>query len=154
MHVLHENGKSDIAADHQGKRTTSRPTSDDEEHASKHLALDEDCRNVRTVLDRIGEKWSILAIRMLSERPYRFNELRRTLEGISQRMLTLTLRSLERDGLVTRTVTPTIPPRVDYDLTPLGRSLRGPIEELTRWALDHHSSIVTARMTFDGVESG
>lgn len=115
-----------------------------------HAALDSDCRKVRMVLDRIGEKWSILAIRMLSERPYRFNELRRALEGITQRMLTLTLRSLERDGLVTRTVTPTIPPRVDYDLTALGRSLRQPIEELTVWALDHHDGIMKARKSFDG----
>ena len=119
---------------------------------NKHVALDGDCQKVRTVLDRIGEKWSILAIRMLSERPHRFNELRRALEGVTQRMLTLTLRSLERDGLVTRTVTPSIPPRVDYDLTPVGRSLQKPIEELTTWALDHHDGIIKARESFDEVD--
>lgn len=117
-----------------------------------HLAPESDCHKVRTVLDRVGEKWSILAIRMLGERPHRFNELRRALDGITQRMLTLTLRSLERDGLVTRTVTPTIPPRVDYDLTPLGRSLAQPIEALTLWALVHHDSIAEARGRFDGAE--
>ena len=118
-----------------------------------HVAGDGDCRKVRTVLDRVGEKWSILAIRMLGERPYRFNELRRALDGITQRMLTLTLRSLERDGLVTRTVTPTIPPRVDYELTSLGRSLQQPIEELTVWALNHHDSIMKARESFDEVDN-
>lgn len=117
----------------------------------KHDALDSDCQKVRQVLDRIGEKWSILAIRMLGEHPCRFNELRRALHGISQRMLTLTLRSLERDGLVTRTVTPTIPPRVEYELTPLGESLRRPVEELTVWALSNHDSIMSAREGFDAV---
>ena len=119
-----------------------------------HAESGADCQKVRTVLDRVGEKWSILTIRMLGERPYRFNELRRTLDGITQRMLTLTLRSLERDGLVTRTVTATIPPSVEYGLTPLGRSLRRPIEELTAWALEHHDSIVTARQGFDTRDAG
>lgn len=119
----------------------------------EHFAPDSDCRKVRTVLDRVGEKWSILTIRMLDERPYRFNELRRALDGITQRMLTLTLRSLERDGLITRTATSTIPPRVDYDLTTLGRSLRQPIDELTTWALDHHAAIVASRESYDAVES-
>ena len=118
-----------------------------------HAAPNGDCRKVRAVLDRVGEKWSILAIRMLGERPHRFNELRRALDGITQRMLTLTLRSLERDGLVTRTVTPTIPPRVDYELTPLGRSLRQPIDALTAWALDHHDAIVRARESFDTADA-
>lgn len=118
-----------------------------------HVAQHGDCRKVRAVLDRVGEKWSILAIRMLGERPHRFNELRRALEGITQRMLTLTLRSLERDGLVTRTVTPTIPPSVEYALTPLGRSLRQPIDALTAWALDHHDAIVRARASFDTTET-
>ena len=120
--------------------------------AAEHAVLNGDCQKVRTVLDRIGEKWSILAIRSLSERPYRFNELRRALDGITQRMLTLTLRSLERDGLVTRTVTPTLPPCVEYDLTPLGRSLRRPIDELTTWALANHGSIMIARGKFDAAD--
>ena len=109
-----------------------------------------DCIKVRSVLDRIGEKWSIIVIRMLAERPYRYNELRRAIDGISQRMLTSTLRSLERDGLVERRVTPVLPLRVDYELTPLGRSLSAKIAELTDWALDNHYQIDFARRSFDG----
>ena len=82
-----------------------------------------DCRAIGDVLARVGDKWSVLVVSRLGEGPLRFNELRRSIGGISQRMLTLTLRGLERDGLVTRTVFPTIPPRVDYALTPLGRKL-------------------------------
>ena len=83
------------------------------------------CAAVSGVLSRIGDKWSVLIVMLLSDGPKRFNQLRRMIGGVSQRMLTLTLRGLERDGLVTRTVFPTIPPRVDYELTPLGHSLRG-----------------------------
>ncbi|HEX3994385.1 MAG TPA: helix-turn-helix domain-containing protein, partial [Acetobacteraceae bacterium] len=81
--------------------------------------LDSDCRGVASVLARVGDKWSVLVIMLLGGGPRRFNELKRMIGGISQRMLTLTLRGLERDGLVTRTVFPTIPPRVDYELTEL-----------------------------------
>ncbi len=88
-----------------------------------NLHVPEDCRAVSEVLERVGDKWSVLVVVMLGAGPKRFNELRRSIASISQRMLTLTLRGLERDGLVTRTVFPTIPPRVDYELTELGRSL-------------------------------
>ena len=85
------------------------------------------CRTISTLLSRIGDKWTVLVVQTLSDGPRRFNELRREIPSVSQRMLTLTLRNLERDGLVSRTVTPTIPPRVDYELTALGRSLREPV---------------------------
>lgn len=86
------------------------------------------CLKVTQVLSRVGDKWTVLIIILLRERKYRFSELKRGIEGISQRMLTLTLRNMERDGLVTRTVTPTIPPRVDYELTVIGHSLAGPVK--------------------------
>ena len=89
------------------------------------LDVPEDCRAVSEVLDRIGDKWSVLVVVTLGDGPKRFNELRRSIASISQRMLTLTLRGLERDGLISRTVFPTVPPRVDYELTELGRSLCG-----------------------------
>jgi DNA-binding HxlR family transcriptional regulator len=108
-----------------------------------------DCRKVSQVLARIGEKWSVLIIMMLSERSRRFSELRRMIGGISQRMLTLCLRGLERDGLVRRTVFPVVPPRVEYELTPLGRSLCEPVIALGNWALDHIAEIDAARAAFD-----
>src|ERR671925_740757 len=97
----------------------------------------EDCRAVSEVLARVGDKWTVLVVTVLGEGPKRFNELRRALGSISQRMLTLTLRGLERDGLVTRTVFPTIPPRVDYELTDLGRGLSTPVKALGKWAIEH-----------------
>jgi DNA-binding HxlR family transcriptional regulator len=108
-----------------------------------------DCRAVASVLARVGDKWSVLLIMMLGEGPNRFNELKRKIGGISQRMLTLTLRGLERDGLITRTVFPTIPPRVDYELTDLGRGLSKPVEALGRWAFEHKQQIENARTKFD-----
>src|SRR5258707_14603529 len=110
----------------------------------------EDCRAVSSVLARVGDKWSVLVIRLLGDGPLRFNEIKRMVDGISQRMLTLTLRGLERDGLVTRTVFPTIPPRVDYELTDLGRGLWQPVEALGKWANDHQAEIQAARERFDG----
>lgn len=107
------------------------------------------CVAVRQVLDRVGDKWSVLVIALLGEGPRRFNELRRLIEGISQRMLTLTLRGLERDGLVTRTVFPTVPPRVDYALTPLGKDLLEPVAALAQWAGAHREAIQAARDRFD-----
>ena len=95
----------------------------------------EDCRAISDVLARVGDKWSILIVGRLGMQTMRFNELRRDIGGISQRMLTLTLRGLERDGLVTRTVFPTVPPRVDYALTALGCSLLKPVTGLSDWAL-------------------
>jgi DNA-binding HxlR family transcriptional regulator len=101
------------------------------------------------VLARVGDKWSVLLIMMLGDGPKRFNELKRMIGGISQRMLTLTLRGLERDGLITRTVFPTIPPRVDYELTDLGRGLAKPVQALGQWAFEHKQEIEGARTTFD-----
>jgi DNA-binding HxlR family transcriptional regulator len=109
-----------------------------------------DCRAVSGVLARVGDKWSVLAIDLLGAGPKRFNELKRMIGGISQRMLTLTLRGLERDSLLTRTIFPTIPPRVDYELTKLGRSLRCAVEPLGSWARAHVADIHKAREKFDG----
>jgi DNA-binding HxlR family transcriptional regulator len=114
-----------------------------------HKHVTEDCRAVSAVLSRIGDKWSVLIVSRLGEGPMRFNELKRTVGGISQRMLTLTLRNLERDGLLTRTVFPTVPPRVDYALTPLGRSLLVPVSALGDWALKNRMKIETAQQVFD-----
>ena len=108
-----------------------------------------DCRAVASVLARVGDKWSVLLIMMLGNGPRRFNELKRMIGGISQRMLTLTLRGLERDGLITRTVFPTIPPRVDYELTDLGRGLSKPVQALGQWAFENKQEIETARTKFD-----
>ncbi|MCA1376309.1 MULTISPECIES: helix-turn-helix domain-containing protein [Bradyrhizobium] len=113
-----------------------------------------DCRGVASVLSRVGDKWSVFVIMMLSDGPKRFNELKRMINGISQRMLTLTLRGLERDGLVTRTIFPTIPPRVDYELTDLGRGLSRPVEALGKWAKDHLDQIEAARTKFDQRNDG
>ena len=101
------------------------------------------------VLARVGDKWTVLVVSELGRGPKRFNEIRRALGSISQRMLTLTLRGLERDGLVTRTVFPTIPPRVDYELTMLGRSLLEPVSGLGLWARRNRPAIEDARRRFD-----
>lgn len=112
-------------------------------------ASEESCTTVREVLSRVGDKWSVLVIALLSHGPLRFSELYRAVEGISHRMLTLTLRQLERDGLVTRTVFPTVPPRVDYELSPLGMTLIEPVMALAEWAEHHRADIEAARTTFD-----
>ena len=101
------------------------------------------------VLSRVGDKWSVLVIALLDEGSKRYSELRREIPGISQRMLTLTLRGLERDGLLTRTVTPTIPPRVDYELTQLGKTLLEPVIGLATWAEKNRVRIQEARNRFD-----
>jgi DNA-binding HxlR family transcriptional regulator len=111
--------------------------------------LGSDCRRAASILARVGDKWSVFVIMLLGGGPRRFNEIKRMVGGISQRMLTLTLRGLERDGLVTRTVFPTIPPRVDYELTDLGRGLWGPVEALGKWAHHHQAEIEDARARFD-----
>ena len=110
-----------------------------------------ECRLVSETLARIGDKWTVLVVELLcaGRGPTRFNEIRRAIGGISQRMLTLTLRSLERDGLVIRTVHPTIPPRVDYALTELGRSLRTPLVAVAEWARANRGAIDEARKAFD-----
>ena len=107
------------------------------------------CRTISTLLSRIGDKWTVLVVSTLAGGSKRFNELRREIPSVSQRMLTLTLRNLERDGLVSRAVTPSIPPRVDYALTDLGFSLQKPITALADWALDHVSDIHAAQSRFD-----
>jgi DNA-binding HxlR family transcriptional regulator len=107
------------------------------------------CRATRQLLDRIGDKWSIYIIAMLANGTLRFNELKREIDGISQRMLTLTLRGLERDGLITRRVYPTIPPRVDYELTVLGKSLLEPVLGLVNWANENLVATTEARDRFD-----
>ncbi|MCW2307473.1 winged helix-turn-helix transcriptional regulator [Rhodobium gokarnense] len=111
-----------------------------------------DCMKASQVLSRIAGKWSVLVIMLLRAHPLRFSELKRGIEGISQRMLTLTLRNLERDGLVTRTVTPSIPPRVDYELTDLGHSLAGPIEAVGTWAFRNMSRIEAAQARYDATD--
>jgi DNA-binding HxlR family transcriptional regulator len=116
------------------------------------LEVAEDCRAVSEVLARVGDKWTVLVVSVLGEGPKRFNELRRALGSISQRMLTLTLRGLERDGLVTRTVFPTVPPRVDYELTKLGHSLLEPVSGLGLWARQNRAAIEAARRRFDAGE--
>jgi DNA-binding HxlR family transcriptional regulator len=115
-----------------------------------HMHLPADCRAVSDVLSRVGDKWSVLVVTRLGDGPKRFNELRRAIGGISQRMLTLTLRGLERDGLITRTAFPTIPPRVDYALTALGRDLLNPVSALGAWAIRNQPKIARARERFDG----
>jgi DNA-binding HxlR family transcriptional regulator len=117
--------------------------------ATRNIHLTGDCRGISEVLARVGDKWTVLVVTYLGEGPMRFNELRRSINGISQRMLTLTLRGLERDGFVTRTVFPTIPPRVDYELTALGRDLLKPVTALSAWARDNQDRIKKARERFD-----
>ncbi|QRM28733.1 helix-turn-helix domain-containing protein [Microvirga sp. VF16] len=114
-----------------------------------HIHVPDHCRTVTEILSRVGDKWSIQVVVQMGEGPKRFNELRRSVTGISQRMLTLTLRGLERDGLVTRTVYPTIPPRVDYQLTGLGCSLLRTVRGLGEWAIANRDEILAARQRFD-----
>jgi DNA-binding HxlR family transcriptional regulator len=108
----------------------------------------EDCQ-VRQILDRIADKWSLLVIALLETRSMRFTELRREIDGVSQRMLTVTLRQLERDGLVDRTVHPVVPPRVDYALTPLGATLHRTVQALVVWTEQHQNEIAAARAAYD-----
>jgi DNA-binding HxlR family transcriptional regulator len=111
----------------------------------------EDCRAVSEILSRVGDKWTVLVVQYLGSGPMRFSELKRTIGGISQKMLTATLRGLERDGFVTRTVFPTIPPRVDYELTELGRELLTPVRALGEWARKNTLRIREAREKFDQI---
>ncbi|GLS32181.1 transcriptional regulator, HxlR family [Mesorhizobium albiziae] len=113
----------------------------------------EDCRAVSDILGRVGDKWTVLVVGFLSSGPMRFSELRRSIGGISQKMLTTTLRGLERDGFVTRTVFPSIPPRVDYELTDLGHELRVPVNALGEWARLNMARVKQARERFDNAPS-
>ena len=142
-----EPGHTDVTVD-QGRSPATAP----------HRAA-ECCKAVGTILARIGDKWSVLIVMSLGDGTYRFNELKRRIDGISQRMLTLTLRGLERDGLVERTFFPTIPPKVNYTLTDLGRSLRAPVSALGEWAIEHRGTVERARDRYDarpkdGAEDG
>ena len=107
------------------------------------------CRRVTPVLNRVGDKWSMQIVMALANGPQRFSELKRAIDGVSQRMLTLSLRGLERDGLISRHVTPTIPPRVDYELTDLGRTLLKPVMALVHWANENQAAIAKAHQRFD-----
>jgi DNA-binding HxlR family transcriptional regulator len=108
---------------------------------------------VRQILNRVGDKWSILVIALLDEGTRRFSELRREIDGISQRMLTLTLRQLERDGLVRRTVYPVVPPKVEYELTDLGSTLIESVRGLANWAKEHRGQVAAARAAYDARQS-
>lgn len=112
-----------------------------------------DCTEISGLLTHVGDKWTVLVVYTLGNGPLRFNMLKRQVEGISQRMLTLTLRGLERDGLISRTVFPTVPPAVEYALTPLGQSFLAPVEALGKWALTNYASITSARRAFDARSS-
>ncbi|BCH23763.1 HxlR family transcriptional regulator [Mesorhizobium sp. L-8-10] len=119
----------------------------------RHPHRSEDCRAVSEILQRVGDKWTVLVVGKLGDGPMRFNELRQAVGGISQKMLTTTLRGLERDGFVTRTVFPTIPPRVDYELTDLGRELLVPVNALGEWARQNTARVNEARRRFDEVHT-
>ena len=108
------------------------------------------CTAVNDILARVGDKWSVRVVMALTDGSQRFNQLRREIPGISQRMLTRTLRGLERDGLVSRAVTPSVPPRVDYALTALGRSLCDPVARLGNWAIANITKVEAARAFYDG----
>ena len=119
----------------------------------RHIHRGEDCRAVSDILQRVGDKWTVLVVGKLGEGQMRFNELRTAVGGISQKMLTTTLRGLERDGFVTRTVFPTIPPRVDYELTDLGYELLEPVNRLGEWARKNTARVNAARARFDAALS-
>lgn len=118
------------------------------------LTLTADCRQISDILSRIGDKWTVLVISQLSGGPLRFNELKRRIGAISQKVLTATLRALERDGLAVRSVEATIPPRVEYALTPLGHDLLQSVRSLETWARANMSTVHEARQRYDGRAAG
>ena len=134
-----EDGTSRSPRHTQGTDGSAPPT---------RVELTQTCE-IRDLLDRLADKWSLLVVELLGEGTQRFSQLRREIDGISQRMLTLTLRRLERDGLVRRTVHAVVPPRVDYDLTPLGATLLEAVEPLVAWTRDHRDEIAAARSDYD-----
>ena len=115
----------------------------------RHRKVTDECQSISEILSRVGDKWSVLVVSLLGTGPMRFSQLRRSVDGISQKMLTTTLRNLERDGFCTRTVFATVPPRVDYELTALGRDLLVPVKALGDWAVDNRERIDAARRRFD-----
>lgn len=133
------------------------PPGEDAAHAGAGVEADasgdEACTAMRQVLDRVGERWSLMAVVALRDGPVRFNRLRRALEGVSQRMLTLTLRRLVRDGLVSRVVLPGVPPQVEYALTPLGESLRVQVQGLLDWSVLHRQEMDESRQRFDAAQA-
>ncbi|WP_181794710.1 helix-turn-helix domain-containing protein [Streptomyces sp. WELS2] len=132
----------------EGTLKSPRHCSGTEDYNILQWDVREGCE-VRQILDRVADKWSLLVIALLENRSLRFNQLRHSIEGISQRMLTVTLRQLERDGLVRRTVHPVVPPRVDYELTPLGVTLHDTIQALVDWTEQHQEEIAMARAEYD-----
>jgi DNA-binding HxlR family transcriptional regulator len=113
------------------------------------LGTDTDCHRISEILSRVGDKWTMQVVVVLRSEPRRFNELKRQVAGISQQMLTRTLKTLERDGMVTRTVTATTPPQVEYALTPLGKDLSEPVRQLAKWAVEHLAKIDDSRLQYD-----
>jgi DNA-binding HxlR family transcriptional regulator len=137
-----------------GTSRSPRHTEGTEAVSDQHptrVELTQTCE-IRDLLDRLADKWSLLVVELLGGGTKRFSELRREIDGISQRMLTLTLRRLERDGLVRRTVHAVVPPRVDYDLTPLGATLLEAVEPLVAWTRAHRDEIAAARSDYDDQE--
>lgn len=118
-------------------------------NVSTPLAAVTDCRTVSEILSRVGEKWTMQVVVVLRDQPRRFNDIKRQVDGISQQMLTRTLKALERDGMVKRTVSATTPPQVEYALTPLGRSLSEPLRQLAEWAHAHLAAIYDNRLRYD-----
>lgn len=112
------------------------------------------CQAVTDILSRVGDKWTVLVVSYLGNGPMRFNELKRTVTGISQKMLTTTLRSLERDGFVLRTVYPGVPAKVEYQLTDLGRDLLVPVRGLSAWAIANETRVKQARSRYDAIQKG
>lgn len=117
------------------------------------IHLTTECRRISAILSRVGDKWTVLVVRQLGEGPRRFSDLRRALGSISQKMLTATLRGLERDGFVTRTVYPSVPPKVEYALTDLGRDLLVPVAALGEWALRNAERVEEAQRRFDAAHA-
>ncbi|MAY63716.1 MAG: transcriptional regulator [Rhizobiales bacterium] len=115
-----------------------------------HSPFDSPCKTVTDIISLIGDKWSVLVIKSLGDGRLRFTEIKRSIDGVSQKMLTTTLRGLERDGYISRTVYPTVPMRVEYELTDLGVDLLEPISALGQWAVDNHHRVVSARRRYDG----
>lgn len=120
----------------------------------RHPKLTEECQSVSEILARVGDKWSVLVVSLLGGGPMRFSELQRAIEGISQKMLTTTLRNLERDGFCTRTVLPSVPPHVRYELTKLGGDLLVPVKGLADWAIANRVRLDSARRRFDARDAG
>ena len=133
---------------------TQEPSSASTPESFAELLSARSCAEIAETLSLVGDKWTVLVIVVLSGGPRRFNALKRLVDGISQRSLTSTLRALERDGLVERTVHPTLPPSVEYRLTELGRTLKEPIAGIGQWVLAHQKTLEKARRAFDARQAG